>query len=239
MTSSIVRVVVALLLLLSRSVLLADGTRIDKVYDPYVHMLEQELEYRALLQQDSDPLLDGVQLHKVGYGRSFSDQFFGELYLIGSNEEGNGLQLESTELELKWQLTEQGQYYNDYGLLFELEYENDLELWEATSTLVLLHEWQDWVATANISILYEWGESVNNEWETLFSGQLRYRFSSYLEPAIEFYQAQDTQGIGPVLTGLLRIGQGDKLYWRAGVIAGTDKVTPAMSWVLSLEYEFR
>ncbi len=209
------------------------------MYDPYVHFQEHEVEYRGLFQQDDDPTLNGMKLHKLGYGTSITEKLFTEVYFIGSNREDDGVKLDATEVELKWQLTEQGQYSNDWGLLFELERENDFDHWEAASTLIMLHEWNRWVATANLSVLYEWGDQTQSEWETAFSGQFRYRYNESLEPAIEFYQAQDTQGIGPVLTGLVRFGQTGKLYWRTGVILGLDKTTPESSWVLNLEYEFR
>ena len=90
-----------------------------------------------------------MKLHKLGYGTSITEKLFTEVYLIGSNREDDGVKLDATEVELKWQLTEQGQYSNDWGLLFELERENDFDHWEAASTLIMLHEWNRWIATSN------------------------------------------------------------------------------------------
>ncbi|HEY9136067.1 MAG TPA: hypothetical protein VIM85_09770 [Pseudomonadales bacterium] len=217
----------------------ADGSTIDKVYHPYVQLLEKEFEYRVLYGQDSDEAIDGGIRHKLGYGQALSDQFFAEIYLTGSEEPGGSLRLESYEAELKWQLTEQGEFDHDWGLLFELEKEKNDNIWEVNTTLIALHEWSNWIATGNLSVIYEWGNDIGNEWETAFSGQLRYRNNERLEPGIEIYQSQDTQGIGPVLTGLWRFGRGKKLNWDFGAILGTDNETADVSWKLSLEYEFQ
>ncbi|MBL4761118.1 MAG: hypothetical protein JKY93_00290 [Gammaproteobacteria bacterium] len=217
----------------------ADGSTIDKVYHPYVQLLEKEIEYRALYEQDSDKVSDGKNRHKLGYGQALSDRFFAEAYLIGVDEPGSNFELEAYEVELKWQLTEQGEYDNDWGLLFELEKERNENIWEISTTLIALHEWSGWVATGNLSVIYEWGNDVDNEWETAFSGQLRYRHNERLEPGIEIYQSQDTQGIGPVITGLQRFGGGKKLNWEFGAIFGTDDDTADVNWKFNLEYEFQ
>ena len=216
-----------------------DGTSIDKVYHPYVQLLEREIEYRTLYEQDSDNRIDGRKRHRLGYGQALSDQWFVELYLTGTDGPGSDLELESYELEVKWQLTEQGEYENDWGLLFELEKEHNDNIWEASSTLIVLHEWSDWIATGNFSVIYEWGNDFDNEWETAFAGQLRYRNSEQIEPGIEFYQSQDTQGVGPVVTGLWRLGDGKKLNWEFGAILGTNNDTANVNWKFDLEYEFK
>ena len=204
-----------------------------------MQLLEKEIEYRVLYEDDSDDVVDGRTRHKLGYGKSISDQFFVEFYVTGADEPGDRLELESYEAEVKWQLSEQGEYDNDWGLLFELEKEHGDSIWEASTTLIVLREWSDWVAIGNLSVIYEWGSDIDNEWETAFAGQLRYRNSEQIEPGIEFYQSQDTQGIGPVLTGLWRLGDGKKLNWEFGAILGTNNDTADVNWKLNIEYEFQ
>ncbi len=215
----------------------ADGTIIDKVYHPYVQLFEKEIEYR-LLYQDDDGEENDSQRHRLGFGHSLSDRFFAEAYLIGKDSHGTSFELDAVEAELKWQLTEQGEYDNDWGLLFELERKIDDNIWESSTRLIALHEWPDWIATANLSVIYEWGGDIENEWETSFAGQLRYRYSQGFEPAVELYTGEDTKGIGPVLTGLKRLGGRQKLWWEFGVILGLDNSTPDTNWKFNLEYEF-
>lgn len=217
---------------------LADGVSIDKVYNPYVQLLETEVEYRALLEQDTDKIFDGRQRHILGVGKSLSDKLMGEFYLIGSATDNESVSVDAIELELKWQLTEQGEFNNDWGVLFELENRFSESVWEASSSLIALHEWPKWVLTGNLSLIYEWGSDIENEWETAFASQLRYRRSQSLEPAIEFYAGQDTRGIGPVLTGQLRFKDAKKLRWEFGVILDVNSDAASENWKLNFEYEF-
>ena len=216
----------------------ADGIGIDKVYHPYVQLLEQEVEYRALYLDDHGKPEHGYLRHKLGFGSALTEKLFGEIYLTAEDSQGESLELESYELELKWQLTEQGEFNNDWGLLFELEKEHDESIWEASTTLIALHEWAQWIATGNLSLIYEWGDDIDDEWETAFAGQLRYRHGESLEPALEVYLSDETQGVGPVLGGLFRVGQGKKLIWELGVIFGTGKETADTNLKFNLEFEF-
>ncbi|MEH6558274.1 MAG: hypothetical protein V7708_10780 [Oceanicoccus sp.] len=216
----------------------ADGSSIDKIYHPYVQPLEREIEYRSRYQKDSHDDLDGQQRHLLGFGRSFSDRVFGELYLEGSDNSGDSFSLDAIEVEAKVQLTEQGEYDNDWGLLFELEREKSDNKWEARSTLIALHEWTDWIVTTNFGLIYEWGDHINNEWETSLSTQFRYRYKQTLEPSIEIYLSEDSKGIGPVLSGTFRLEGRRKFIWESGVILGMNSKTADTSWKFNIEYEF-
>jgi len=68
---------------------------------------------------------------------------------------------------------------------------------------------------------------------------LRYRHNAGIEPGLEIYQSQDTDGFGPILTGLWRLGGGRKLNWEVGAILGTNQDTADVSWKFNLEYEFQ
>lgn len=240
----------AVTLLMSPAIVLADGLVVDRVYDPYVQPLETELEWRALVVQDSDnAALDGVQVHRLGVGYGFTDRWFGEVYLIGSEGSADGLdeapdvsdesfKLEAVELEAKWQLTEQGEYAADWGLLFELERETNENLWEGAATLLALREWGRWVGTANVALGYEWGSDIDNEWESELRLQGRYRLQESFEPALEFYAGEDYRGLGPIARGSHRFSNARRLTWEFGVILGLTGESPDQSWRLLVEYEF-
>ncbi len=221
----------------------ADGSVVDKIYDPYVQPLEIELEWRTVYTLDGDDdALDQRLLHRLGLGRSVSDTWFVEGYLIASkNEEGysdDNLFLEGYELEAKWQLTEQGEYDADWGLLFELESERDRNTWEFSTALLSVKEWGRWVGSANLFAIYEWGESIKNELESRISLQLRYRLSRSLEPALEFYAGQEGQSIGAVLQGTESLGVAKKIHWEAGALTGVSEKSPDVTFRALMEYEF-
>jgi hypothetical protein len=216
----------------------ADGVVIGKVYDPYVTLLEQEVEYRGLLQTDDRNELDGGEVHRLGYGRTLAERWFGEIYAIGEREVEGSTQLEAFEIEVKHQLTEQGEYAADWGWLTELERSTERNQWELKNTLIAARDWGRWTGTANASLIYEWGDHLDNELETSFSAQLKYRRNALLEPGVELFKGQDTSAIGPVVGGLVRVGNGKKLRWLTGVIAGLDSDTPDVNYKLELEFEF-
>lgn len=214
----------------------ADGSNIGMVYDPYVRQLEKEIEYRTLYEEGVGQTGSGLT-YRLGYGQALNERLAAEIYILGEHESGNPVSVDGYEAEVKWQLTQQGEYSSDWGALFEVEREQG-GIWEAKSTLIGLREYPNWIATGNLSIIYEWGNSINNEWETAFSGQLRYRYKQSLEPAIEVYQAQNTTGVGPVLTGMFRVGPINKLNWELGTIFGLKDETPDVTLKINLEYEF-
>lgn len=210
--------------------LAADDVAIDKVYHPYVQALEHEIEWRIISA-------DGQQLHRLGFGKSLSDRLFAEVYLIAEDNDDDDLEIEAIELELKWQLSEQGEFSVDWGLITEIEYKEEDNAWELAAGLLLEKEWGRWVGTANVWGIYE-HSSLESELETALALQSRYRYSPYIEPAIEFYAGQNTRSLGPVLMGDLRIGSGKKLHWEAGVLFGINNSSPDNTWRFLAEYEF-
>ncbi len=216
----------------------ADGTVIDKVYHPYVQPLERELELRSSIEQDSADNAREMQIYRLGYGQSLNDDWFAEGYLIGQQQHDNALRLQAFELEALWQLTEQGEYWADWGMLFELEKTRSEDIMEFSSALLIEKEWGRWTGTANLHAIYEFGEDINNEFETALATQLRYRYQRSFEPAIELYKGQNTFGLGPVVTGTFQLGDRRQLYWEAGAILGLDSETADQTYRLLLEYEF-
>ena len=227
-----------LLMIMFSSAAMADGIVVDKVYPPYVIRLERELELRSIVRNDDDDKLDGEQLYRLGFGWSWSDRLFSEIYVIGANTSDESFRIEAYEIETKWQLTEQGEYWADWGLLFELEKVRDINAWEYSTRMIVLKEWNRWVTTANLSLRYEWGEEIANEWETALALQGRYRLMRGFEPALEFYGGQNSKGLGPVFMGNVRTGQKNKLHWEVGVIFGLDNESANQTFRGLLEFEF-
>lgn len=216
----------------------ADGFVVDKVYHPYVNPIEREIEFRSLYVVDDDPLVDGSQLHRLGFAHAFAERFRGEIYLIAEDTPEDSLSLAAYEFELKWQLTEQGEYFVDWGLLFEYELERDEDIQEFVSSVLVEKELGAWNATLNLSAVYEWGDDISNEWESELAAQLRYRLSRGFEPALEIYSGDAFKGLGPVGVGQIRFGQGRKLRWELGVLFGVDRESPDQVLRAMLEYEF-
>ncbi len=235
--SSIVVLVIFSANLLLASNAIADGITIDKVYHPYVQPLERELELRWLKYDDDKS--NNNQAYRLGLGKSFAPNWFAEAYIIGEkNNVNNDSTVSAYELEAIWQLTEQGEYSADWGLLFEIERQTDESIWEGSTTLLIEREWGRTVGTANLTLGLEAGSDIDSELETAAAMQVRYRYSRALEPALELYVSSSTLGLGPVLMGENRFGNRKKLRWEFGVIAGLSDKTPNATLRALAEYEF-
>jgi hypothetical protein len=211
---------------------------IDKIYHPYVHPLEQELEARASLQDRQPGQPDDLGLYRFAYGRAFGERWFGEIYLVGQNSAEQGFDLSGYELEAMRQLTEQGEYWADWAVLFELENQDDLDIWEFSTGLLAEKEWGKWSGTANFFVSQEWGDDIADELETALGLQARYRYSRSIEPAIELYKGDNTFAVGPVLLGQINLQGKQRLAWEAGAIFGLDSVSPDTTLRFQLEFEF-
>jgi len=216
----------------------ADGGIIDKIYHPYVQPLERELELRASLEDGSNARSRDRQTWRLGYGMAFNDNWFGEAYLVGQQDSVDSFHLREYELEALWQITEQGEYAADWGMLFELASVDSADITEISTTLLVEKEWLQWTGTANLKVTYEFGDDIANELDTALSLQARYRLSKALEPALEFYSGENVLGAGPVIMGSQRLGPGRQLHWETGLILGMKQNTPNSTFRLLLEYEF-
>ena len=216
----------------------ASGVVIDKIYHPYVQPLEQEFEWRGIVQDQQPGVPDNLQVQRFAYGRSVNDRWFLEFYLLGKGSEEENFDLHAYELEAKWQLTEQGEFWADWGLLFELEKEANEGEWEFSTGILAEKEWGKWSGAANFFIEYEWGSATDNDWTTRVGLQARYRYSRAFEPALEFYAGENTLGLGPAFMGQFRLGTKHQLKWEAGAILGLDNKSPNRTFRFNLEFEF-
>ena len=217
---------------------MADGKLVDRVYDPYIEPLETEIEWRAVRTRDTDEEeLNGFWQHHFSVGYGFSEHWFGEIYAIGEKNPGEDFELKAVELEAKWQLTEQGEYAADWGMLFELEREYSESQWEASAMVIAAKEWGRWTGTGNLAVIYEWARE-ENEFETEIRAQARYRYTERFEPAVELYAAEDLLGVGPVAVGSWRLEEGRRVHWEVGLIMGLTDESPDQSLRFLVEYEF-
>lgn len=208
---------------------------VDKVYDPYVEKGEVELEARGVHDLDS-----GDYKTKVGIGYGVTSRWFVEGYLIGKREHGH-FEVEAAEIENKFQLTEQGQYWADFGALVELERELDHDVWEAKVGPLVQKQFGAFVATGNLLFEKKFGDDIDdhadNGWETLGSAQLKYRLSENIEPGIEYYGDEEAHSAGPVLIGANPFGM-ERVKWEAGLLFGLNDDSPDSTLRWQLEYEF-
>lgn len=213
----------------------ADGVVVDKVYHPYVLPNEREVEWRLFSHKESE---NNKLAQRFAYGQSLTDNVMLEFYLVGERDINDDFSLTSYELEARWMLTEQGEYWADWGLLFEIEKEQRKKNWEVTSGVIVEKEFGRTSLTLNAFIIYEWGDTIVSEFETEFRLQYRYRYLEQLQPAIELYSGENYLGIGPAFMGIQRFSGQKQLKWEVGFITGIDSRSKGHVLRLAIEYEF-
>jgi hypothetical protein len=208
---------------------------VDKVYHPYVLPLEREFEWRFMSRQNDS---GNSLVQRLGYGQSISEHITLEGYIIGERDQSDDFGLIAIELEARWMITEQGQYWADWGALFELDKQHDEDIWEFTSGVLVEKEFGRSSLTANYLVEYEWGSVISSSFHTEFRLQYRYRFIPEIQPAIELYTGQEFVGIGPSFMGVHRFDRQKQLKWELGFIAGLNGDRKDHTLRMSLEYEF-
>ncbi|WP_062063444.1 hypothetical protein [Cellvibrio sp. OA-2007] len=208
----------------------------NRVYHPYVEQYERELEYGFTLRDFNN---EKELLNRAGIGYAWNDKIFTEVYLLTESITHEGKQIRGYEAEIKWQLTEQGEYWADWGLLLEAGTAREISSHEISLGILWEKELTNrWVATANASAEYEYGSDIVDEFETALRAQLRYRYSVTIEPAIEFYLDDQDWAAGPALMGTVKLSGRKQMRWELGLLFGLDEGTPENTVRGGFEFEF-
>ncbi|MBA6253163.1 hypothetical protein [Colwellia sp. MB3u-55] len=213
----------------------ADGVVVDKVYHPYVLPNEKEVEWR-LLSHQTEKTNDLAQ--RFAYGQSVLDHLMVEFYIVGERDSDGNFGLSAYEIETRWMLTEQGQYWADWGMLFEFEKEHNKDSWEVTSGLLFEKEIGRTSLSINAFLIFEWGNDIKNEIEMEFRAQYRYRWLPQFQPAIELYSGEDYVGIGPAFMGIQRFDRQKQLKWELAFITGLNGESKDHILRAAIEFEF-
>jgi hypothetical protein len=213
----------------------ADGIVVDKVYHPYVIANEREVEWR-LMSTQSDT---GNRLaQRLGFGYSIAENVALEAYIVAERDLEDNFDVSAYEIEARWMLTEQGQYFADWGAVFELERNTLVNSYELSAGLITEKEFEKTSLTFNLFVIYETGDQIGSEIETEFRAKYRYRYMPEIQPAIELYAGEDYFGIGPAIMGTHRFKGQEQIKWEAGFIAEIGHSGKDHTLRLSLEYEF-
>ena len=213
----------------------ADGIPVDKVYHPYVLANERELEWRFTSRQNDE---GNVLAQRFAYGHAVSEYLTIEGYVVGERDDTGDFGLQAYEIEARWMLTDQGELWADWGVLFELEKQHKEDTYEFTSGLLFEKEFTQTSLTINALLVYEWGKKIKNEFETEFRLKYRYRYLAALQPSIEIYTGEDFVGIGPGFMGVHRYEGQKQLKWELAFIAGLNGDSKDHTLRFALEYEF-
>jgi high-affinity iron transporter len=211
----------------------------DKVYRPLVEYGETEVELRGGYVKDERPELNTTQAYVLDFGYGVTPWWFTEAVIEIEKEPDASLEAEEIEWENIFQLSEQGEYFVDFGFFAELklplevEYAYGLEVGPMfqKETGPLVH---------NLNLLAEWsfGNGFSTDNELGYSLQSRWRSGSAVEIGVQGFGAEDAHLLGPAIFGGGRLGERSKFKWDAAVLAGLtdDAEDYRLRW--ELEFEF-
>lgn len=222
----------ALLLALSSGAVSASGLDIERIYDPAVNALEREVELRNLTPTDA------TERWTLGYGGGLAERIALEGYVVVDTDNGERARVRGYEADLRWQLTETGEYPIDWGLLVETGYDRLEQRWEQGVSVLASHRAVRWTGTVNAGLAMSGKHPTSGQPELNLRGQWRYRWRPALEPGVEVHLTEDTRAIGPMIAGFSRVATRQRLKWEVAVLAGVVVATPDAILRTQLSWEY-
>lgn len=208
---------------------------VDKVYHPYVLPFVREFEWRFSSRKNDD---GNALLQRIAYGQAISEYVTVEGYLVGERDREDNFGLQSYEIETRWMLSDQGEYWADWGALFELEKGHEKDSWEFTTGLLAEKEFGRTSLTLNFLVSQSWGSDSDKTLQGDFRLKYRYRWIPEIQPAIEIYSKHEFLGIGPAFMGISRFEGQRQLKWELAFIAGLNGKSTDHTLRFALEMEF-
>ena len=212
------------------------------IYEPYVTQGQSEVEFRGHQQGDGDPTLGGERAYEISVAHAFTDWWKPEIYVATYEREPGGANtFDGREFENTFQLTDQGEYWADFGFLGSYEYKS-----QPGETSVLefgpLIEKQSGRIQQRLNLIWEkqLGGGADRKYEVRGDYLATYSFTSALAPGFEAYYrpADSSHQIGPALYGEIASSRGNEFEYSTALIFGINKGAPNRTFVLRMEYEF-
>ncbi len=224
-----------------------------KVYTPYVEYHEFEIEYRPSRTIDNNDAKDNKQTHLLGLGYGVTEWWFTEVYAEWEREPGAGhsTNFEAFEWENRFQLSNPGEDWADFGLLVEfVRTDGGSSPDKLEVGFLFAKELGQFDATFNLILERELGTNAGDDLEIGQAFQLKYRLDPAFEPGIEIYSEfgpiDDMPGFdeqkhlaGPIIAGVIPLGDsGTKLKYNAGYLFGLSDDAPDGTIKAIIELEF-
>ena len=228
-----------------------DAQAAFKVYYPYVEKGELEIEYRGYVTTDDDSAKDNKQKHLLGVGYGINEYWFTELYAEWKRNPGDETSFDAFEWENRFQLTNPGEYWADFGLLVEFERtDKSHDPDEVKLALLFAKEFGRINATVNLLFERQVGGGASDDVGFGQALQLKYRLDPQFEPGIELHSEfgaiddipdwdEQEHRLGPIVAGVLPLGEGGtKIKYNVGYLFGLTDETPDGTFKAMVELEF-
>ncbi len=209
------------------------------VDSPIVHSQETEVELHVSSQWNGSRTGSREDEYVVAAGHGFTDIWFSEIELEFEREPGGKVVHEATSWENTFQLTPQGKYWLDAGLLLSYEAAGEKEHPDKIEVKGLFQkQWGKLEHTLNLTLEREVGVNADDKTEPAYAWQSRWLLSQRFEPGFEVFGSEDDLRAGPMFRGAVRVRQRSVLVYELGYLHGLTTKTPQHTLKGTLELEF-
>jgi FTR1 family protein len=219
------------------------------IYSPIVEQGEAALEYRGHRDFDSAADRDGAEQHKLALEYAPTAWWMTEVFGEWEKEPGGSRKATEISWENVFQLTDQGRYWADLGVVAEYAHSLERGGHDALELGVLAEkQFASSVATVNVLAEREFATGAKAELE--YAVRWRYRLTEAFEPDVEVHGEFGEWGefgrltdhrhqAGPGAMGRIRSGNGRGAFrYEAALLFGLTKESPDKAVRVLLEWEF-
>ena len=233
----------------------APAARADfKVHPPIVEYQEFEVEHNGSFTFDSNPGNNHNETGTLEFGYGVLPWWGTELEFAWSRMDGEARHLDEVNSENTFQLAEQGQYWLDPGIFFEIGKStrrgnaNHAEIGPT-----LQKEWGPTLHVVNLFFERTFGPDQDTHGATFnYAWQSRWRLCEWFEPGVEVFGepgelahipslSEQQHRAGPVVFGRVSLGSGlGGIKYQVGYLFGLTHATEkgALKWGFEWERPF-
>ena len=217
----------------------------DYVATPAVEYGEREIELRSGTATPQEGERPSAASLAAGYG--VTPWWATEIYVKWHRSDAT--RFDAFEWENRFQLTEPGQYFADFGLLVELERPRErAEGYELRLGPLLQKDFGR--VQANVNVLFErhYRAAAPEATEFGYQWQLKYRWRPAFEfgaqgfgdvgPWNDWSPAREPHVLGPAVFGKLDVGGRRAVKYDAALLFKVSAAAPARTLRAQIEYEF-
>lgn len=222
-----------------------------RVYSPLVTSGESQLGAVVHYDQDNDSsAVDGSGELRVSAGHAFTDSWNATLRLHYKRD-NNTSELASAEWSNVLQLTQEGKFWADFGLLAELQLPVHGSKPAVLKAGPLIEKTAGaFTSTLNLFVTREFGSNARHDTGFGYAARVRWNVNPYASPAIEAYgspgwvdnfaaPSDQRHQVGPALYGSAQLAGNSKLHYSAAILRGiTQSGSPDWTFVGRLQYRF-
>jgi len=216
----------------------------SKVYLPNVDYGEWEFELRGGYADRGNGEGDEAQ-YVFDVGRGVTPWWFTEIAVFYSDPQNGGATWEEFKSENIFQLTNPGEHWLDFGILFEIVHNRVEGLNEIELGPLFQKEFGRDQFNLAIEFERELEDGTRTEWT--YAAQWKRRGNPRLEWGLQAFGELGEVGelgsvhdnrIGPAIFGQVQLGSRNKLKYDAGVQFGMGRDAADATFRFQLEYEF-